>query len=297
MRISQQRRSPCSISGRQGRALVLAAGLAGTLAVAIAAGPVSADLAVALGSSSSFPPLEIDQGSGIGETGGRIGSGFIDERGQEVPGPSRRKTILLSALVPGLGQFIHGEKTIGTLFMIGEVASWTAFTAYRIQGGLREDNFLEVAERFAGVEDVRNQDDAYYGFLARYDRSGLPGGPDSYNEVEVRQEARDLFPGDLERQEEYIRENEITGSAAWDWESDARRSEYESLRVLSESAFHRSEFAIGAMVIGRVLSVMHAIWLTAPDEAAEELSERSYRSFIHTDLASGESRLGVRYSF
>lgn len=225
---------------------------------------------------------------------------FIDERGVPHEGPSRRKTIFFSALVPGLGQLLHGERTYGTIFLTGEVASWTSFAVFRIQGNLRENRYIEHAERFAGVDDASGQSSEYYAFLARYDRSGEPGGPESYNEVEVRQYARDeLYPGDQAAQEAYIRDHSINGALAWDWESDARRSDYAAIRISSENAFHRSEYSVGAMVAGRILSVMHAVWLTAnhSEEAEEGAKKGAYQPFLDTDPRGGESRFGLRYRF
>jgi hypothetical protein len=245
---------------------------------------------------SVFPPLRVSSMGGT-RAEGPAGSNPSVGGGEDV-GPSRRKTILYSALLPGLGQLRHGQKTVGTAFLLGEIASWTAYVTYRVQKSNREERYIEHAERFAGIEDADGQADEYYGYLARYDRSGEPGGPDSYNEVEVRQLARDLYPDDLARQQQFIEENSITGAQTWDWESDARRFEYESLRIGAESADHDAEFAIAAMAIGRIVSVMHAIWFTAePEENEEEASEGSYRPYFDADLARGESRLGVRYRF
>jgi len=229
--------------------------------------------------------------------------GFVDERGQSgSPRLSRGKTILLSALVPGLGQLVRGERTYGSLFMLGEVASWTSFAVFRVQGNLREDRYIEFAERFAGVEEANGQSDAYYGHLASYDRSGEPGGPDSYNEVEVRQVARDeLYPGDPAAQEAYIREHSIGGAQAWDWESDTRRREYTAIRIASETAYHRSVYAVGGLVAGRILSLMHAIWLTAGESEGAEGGAGdgagAYRLILDPNFPLGESRLGVSYRF
>lgn len=262
-----------------------------------------------------FPPLRLAGaelgGDGV-EIGGAGGTGpaFIDERGVESPGPSRGKTILLSALVPGLGQLLHGHRTAGTAFLLGEVASWTGFVVFREQGSLRKERYIEYAERFAGVEDASGQPNAYYGFLARYDRSGEPGGPDSYNEIEVRMRAaRELYPNDPAAQERYIREHSITGAQAWDWESEERRLDYADLRIASETAYHRSDYAIGGLVAGRILSLMHAIWMTSEEAkagagtgpgvgAAGRLGARfAVEPFADGDLARGESRVGVRHSF
>jgi hypothetical protein len=267
-----------------------------------AAGDLETKLFVALpsrmapGAGAPFPPLHL---SAIEPEAGGRGPGFIDERGEEHPGPSRGKTILLSALVPGLGQLLRGESTYGKLFLGGEAASWTSFAIFRVQGRAREDRYIEYAERFAGVDDAGGQDDSYYSALASYDRSGEPGGPESYNEVEVRQRARDeLFPGDPEAQEAYIREHSIDGILAWDWETDARRREFAEIRISSENAYHRSEYAVGAMVANRILSVMHAIWLTS-DDKGEETSDKepgpSARPFA--DVGGKERRLGLRVRF
>lgn len=287
----QPDRIPWADRGRLGGVVLLAAFalLVLTSSHAAAGGP----------RGSAFPPLRVADPRGGGElvlTRGGVPSSVA---GGEISaaGPSRRKTILLSAAVPGLGQLLHGRKTSGTLFLLGDVAAWTAFFTFRVQGNLREDRFVEYAQRFAGVQDAGGQPDSYYGYLARYDRSGEPGGPDSYNEVEVRRVARELYPDDVARQEEYIRENSISGPLAWDWESDARRSEYEQQRIASETAYHRSEIAVGALVAGRILSVMHAIWFTAEPEEEAAADAVTYQPFAAADLASGESRVGVRLRF
>jgi hypothetical protein len=268
------------------------------------ASAISLPLSLAQGLPSAFPPLH-RSGTSANFAGEKQGLAEVaDERGttDDSPGPSRRKTILLSALVPGLGQLMHGDTTTGSLFLAGEVASWTSLIVFNVQGSQREDRYIEYAERFAGVEDASGQSDAYYGHLATYDRSGEPGGPDSYNEVEVRQYARDeLYPGDRAAQEEYIRQHSITGAQAWDWESDARRQDYNDIRIASETAYHRAQYAVAGLVIGRVLSVMHAIWLTNDEvEDGDETDGTDKEGTYHLILPgflSDENRLGVSYRF
>jgi hypothetical protein len=219
--------------------------------------------------------------------------------------PSRTKMILLSALVPGWGQLDAGQKTWGTVFLMGEIASWSSLIAFETQGSQREDRFIEHAERFAGVESAGGQADAYYAALAEYDRSGLPGGPDSYNEIEVRLEARNLYPDDPASQSAYISAHEITGDLAWDWESEDRRFEYADLRIASETAYHRANYAIAGLVAGRILSVLHAVWSTADREDGDEIEESAldttstpaWTPLVESDFARGRSRLGLCYRF
>jgi len=214
-------------------------------------------------------------------------------------GPSRGKIILLSALLPGLGQLEAGHTGMGTVFLIGEAACWTSLAIFRVQGDDRKDRYIEYAMRFAGVANAGGQSDDYYGSLAEYDHSGEPGGPDSYNEMEVRMVARDLYPDDRAQQDAYVVENQITGDLAWDWESEDRRYDYADIRVASETAYHRSEYAVAGLVIGRILSVMHAVWLTADtgEPAAGDTERGAVRPYAESDFALGASRVGVRYTF
>jgi hypothetical protein len=114
--------------------------------------------------------------------------------------------------------------------------------------------------------------------------------------MEVRLVARDLYPDDRAQQEAYIVENAITGDLAWDWESEDRRLDYADIRVASETAYHRSEYAVAGLVVGRILSVMHAIWLTA-EPAPEDAGKGAAAPFVESDFALGASRVGVRYIF
>ncbi len=241
----------------------------------------------------------------------RLAWGYIDERGQKVNSdrPTRSRTILYSALVPGLGQLQWGDKPAAVGFMLGEVASWASYLTFRIQGNLREDRYVEYAERFAGVQRPAGQSNQYYQALGRYNRSDP--GPGSYNEIEVRMVAkRELYPDDPAAQERYIAENSISGDRAWNWESESRRLEYASIRSSSESSRHRADFAIGGMVAGRILSVMHAIWLTADRSESDEQDEnqprqpydqshnlaQAVRPYFKADL-DGDCQLGIRTQF
>ncbi len=261
--------------------------------------------------ASSFPPFELDVEAAIqlAQVDPTRGGDQDDEDDKKRPdpevspvdtgGPSRAKAILYSALLPGMGQLYAGDKTMGTIFLIGEAVCWTSYATFQVQGSQREDRYIQYAERFAGVGDASGQSSSYYGSLARYDRSGEPGGPESYNEIEVRLRARELYPDDQAQQAEYIRENEITGEQAWDWESDDRRYDYADIRISSETAYHRANYAVAGLVVNRILSVLHAVWLTADEEepAADSGVKRTARPFADSDFALGSSRLGVRYTF
>ncbi|MGD8395096.1 MAG: hypothetical protein PVF43_06445 [Candidatus Eiseniibacteriota bacterium] len=255
--------------------------------------------------------IAADIAAGVAAGAPTDGVQYIDERGAPHSDgrPSRGRTILYSALVPGLGQLKWGSRPVGVALMLGEVASWTSFITFRAQGASRKDRYIDYAERFAGISDADGEADSYFQSLARYDRSDP--GPGSYNEIEVRLVAiRELYPDDPVAQQRYIEENSITGNLAWDWESEARRLQFADLRSSSESAYHRADFSIGGMVAGRILSLMHAIWLTAErpgDDDEQDSDDGPHRDgdhslaqtlspYVHTGL-DGDCRVGLRARF
>jgi hypothetical protein len=164
------------------------------------------------------------------------------------------KDLLLSALVPGLGELRTGHTTMAAVHFAAEAAVWTTFVVFRVQGGLRRDDYVEYADVFAGVQNASGRSDDYLKQLARYIRSDP--GPNSYNEREVRDTARALYPDDLDARQRYIEAHEYTGDLAWDWETVENWKTYRDLRESSELSLQRSRFCIGAAVANRIASVL-----------------------------------------
>jgi hypothetical protein len=164
------------------------------------------------------------------------------------------RDLLLSALVPGLGELRTGHTRMAAVHFAAEAAIWTSFVVFRVQGGLRRDDYVEYAEVFAGVRDVSGRSDNYFKELARYIRSDP--GPNSYNEREVRDTARALYPDDPDARQRYIEAHEYTGDLAWDWETVDNWRTYRELRESSELSLQRSRFCIGAAVANRIASVL-----------------------------------------
>ncbi len=175
-------------------------------------------------------------------------------RAESAVRPATPTDLVLSGLLPGVGELRTGRKKLAFVHMAVEAAVWATFTVFRVQGGLRKDDYIEYAEVFAGVQNGEARSSDYYRYLAKYRRSDP--GPGSYNENEVRETARALFPDDPDARERYIEENEITGALAWYWESDADWITFRGLRESSELSYQRSRFAIGAAVANRIASVL-----------------------------------------
>jgi hypothetical protein len=164
------------------------------------------------------------------------------------------KDMLASVLMPGLGELRTGRRNRAIGHIAAEAAIWTGFVVLRIQGELRKNDYVEYARIYAGVQAGGKQGDGYYRSLARYRRSDP--GPNSYNEKEVREVARTLFPDDLDARKEYIAQHEIHGGLAWSWESDENWRSYRDLRTSSERSYQRSRFCIAAAIGNRIASVL-----------------------------------------
>jgi hypothetical protein len=173
--------------------------------------------------------------------------------GREMRAPDTTD-LLLSLALPGLGELRTGHTNRALVHFVAEAAIWTTFTVYRVQGGLRKDDYIEYAEVYAGVLDASGESDGYYRDLARFRRSDP--GPMSYNELEVRATARALHPDDLDARNQYIEENEIRGARAWNWETDEHWMTYGAMRESSELSYQRSRFAVAAAVTNRIVSVL-----------------------------------------
>jgi hypothetical protein len=194
---------------------------------------------------SSTPYLFYAQIGGQGiERDNEIGAASGPEK-KESSGPSNFKTKAtagaLSAVFPGAGQFYNGQQKKAFLMGGIEVAIWTTYFIFDHQGDNRLDSSIEYAEIYAGTRG--EHPDSYWQSVGRYMDS------DAYNESVLR-EARALQeePGGL-----------VSGSDAWQWVNEDRRTGFASLRADANSAYDRRDFMILFAVVNRAVSVVDAV--------------------------------------
>lgn len=179
---------------------------------------------------------------------GSSGSGGSDEKSPIV-------AFMLSCVLPGWGEIYAGETTRGRWFMASEAAIWAGYGTFRVQEGLRIDDFEEFAEVFAGANDGANA--GYLSDMGDYIRSE---GDNSYNQS-VRREARSLFPNDLEAQAAYLAANGYYGDLAWDWGDKDRFYEYRELRLAASRSDRNAFFMTGLALLNRALSAIDSAWM------------------------------------
>lgn len=169
---------------------------------------------------------------------------------QERPSGERKLIGALwrSALLPGLGERYLGAPGRGLLFMGAEASIWGTWGTFKTQEWLRRENYIEMAQVFAGVAG-EDYDDDYWKAVGQH-ASWL-----DYNEW-LRYQARREYGYGTDAYYAYIADNEVGPDQAWDWNSDTRRFAYLEKRKASNNAERRATYTLYALLVNRVASLV-----------------------------------------
>jgi hypothetical protein len=173
---------------------------------------------------------------------------------------NRGLAVLSSVAFPGSGQFLLGARSRGEALMWvdGAVAlTWVGSSWY---GASREADARLRAARDAGALPALD-DERYYKALERYDNI-------EEQEEDLRREARSRHPDDPAAQRSYFEQRRFPVSAGWDWSSDSARFAYWRTRKSARSAALSAGFAGGALLLGRVVSVLDCAFFAAAGQAS-----------------------------
>ncbi|MFH1690427.1 MAG: hypothetical protein ABIE42_09350 [Candidatus Eisenbacteria bacterium] len=220
----------------------------------------------------------------------RPSSGSSGGGGQDAKNPM--VAFLLSCLIPGWGDVYAGETTRGRWFMATEAAIWAGYGTFRIQEGMRKDDYEEYAQIFAGTVAEPNSD--HLSHMGDYIRSE---GDDSYNQL-IRREARSLFPDDLEAQAAYLAENGYYGDLAWDWGGKDRFYEYRELRLAASRSDRNAFYMTGLALLNRALSAIDSAWMARRHNAGVR-GEPGTRFSVVPQISDGDvgARATLEVSF
>lgn len=172
--------------------------------------------------------------------------------GEGLQGKSMGKALLFSMLLPGTGQQYIGSQKRARVMWTAEAAVWTTYALFTVQGNNREDRYKEMAGLYAGVSGDR--DDGYYQAIGFYTSNY------EYN-IDVRREARYIYPYDPDLQDQYVLENGYFGNDGWEWDSLTRQLEYRDTRTASKESHRRATLTLGFAVLNRMVSMID-VYLT-----------------------------------
>lgn len=203
---------------------------------------------------------------------------------------STKKAMLLSAISPGMGQFYTRNYTKGAVFLVADLSIWLAFSRFNYEEKLAVDKYKIYALNVGGVEAVPSKE--YYQTIQKYQSS------DDYN-LNVERFARDYYliiNNDPVGYEQYLQSNLVPAEYTWDWKNAKNLEKYQDLRRDKQDLEIYSNFAIAAVIINRVISVIDAVKSTKKINL--ELKNKNYGQIrVQPDWTNIGMRVSYEYKF
>ncbi len=150
--------------------------------------------------------------------------------------------ILYSLLLPGMGELYAESFDKGKYFTIADAVLWGTVAGFNIYGNYQKDNYIAFAESYAGI-DPDNKNDKFFADIGYY------------NDINQYNKAKEL-----DRQ---FKETYDPKTYYWQWDSDARRKEFRNIWLSSENAYNNIRFAVGALILNRIISAINAVRLVS----------------------------------
>lgn len=147
--------------------------------------------------------------------------------------------ILLSAVLPGMGELYADGYSSGKYFTVADGILWGGLIGVTAYANNQEANYRAFAQSYGNV-NLAGKDDKYFADISAYiDVS-------EFNHIQDLSRSTDIY-------------NEETHY--WKWDGQDERREYRDMWKSSETANNSTRFIIGALILNRIASVINAIRL------------------------------------
>jgi hypothetical protein len=238
---------------------------------------------------------------------GKLTAGSTNVAGHKSPG----KAFVLSALVPGLGQYYYGSKFKAAIFFAADVAAWTMQFTYHADGNRRTNAFNAFNDThwsrtayetylnygygktsdtsLAGYTEVSHhlpstKTQQYYEMTGKYDQFSW-GWNDAYRPNGSG--GRDNLGNWPDTHQPYPQDSSIRVIDRSSAPISANRDAYEEMRYQANRKFKQATAMIMVSIANRVLSAFEALYTTtrhnrtahAPDEFSQIKFNASLRSY------------------
>lgn len=190
-------------------------------------------------------------------TGIDLTSNFTAER--KSPGMA----VVLSLLLPGMGELYAGSYESGKYFTIADAVLWGTVAGLNSYASWKRDNYQSYAQTYGGVNPDGKSDD-YFAIIG------------DYNSVED-------YNREMNLQREFSQVYDVN-KYYWNWGMNSKRVEYRNMWRTSEQAFNSIRFAVGALILNRVISVINAVRLVTEHNRNVERQNSLNVSFSPTYL-------------
>jgi TM2 domain-containing membrane protein YozV len=157
-----------------------------------------------------------------------------------------KKAVVLSLVVPGLGELYMGEKDDALRAFAIEGGIILSYFGLNWYSDILRDDYIKYAYHHAGARTGMDED--YYNAVEWY------SSRESHN-ISVREEARSLFPNEREKQLKYIKDNEIPSELDWRWQENEWQI-FRDLRRGERRALSNASYCIGVGIVNRIISAI-----------------------------------------
>lgn len=185
---------------------------------------------------------------------------------------------LRSAAIPGWGQRATGAKAAARNFFVAEASLWLGVISFNVHGNWLKDDYRLLASQHAQV-DTRDKSDKYYVDVGNFTNL------EEYNQSRLqRRDVASLYD---------------PATHAWQWDTEANRNRFASLRLRSDRSFSRSELFVAAILANHIISGIHAAWLARRSNANDKPAEQGATLSPQFGIASfgDEIRLTAQVKF
>lgn len=203
---------------------------------------------------------------------------FALQPAQESERKSAGLAILYSVLLPGMGELYAGDYSSGQYFTIADGVFWGFVAGFNIYGNIEKNNYQSYAEAYGGVTSEGKNGD-YWATIG------------DYSDIEQFNTIQEL------NRDYNLAYNEQTHY--WKWENEVARKDYRNSWSASEQAYNNVRFAVGALVLNRIVSAINAVRLVARHNNALE-KENGFTMYMHMSQEfdySQKLNLNVRVPF
>ena len=158
------------------------------------------------------------------------------------------KIISLSLLFPGGGQ-LYLKQNRGYVFASAEIASWIGYAFFKLEEKNLKYKSYTFASKYADA-DLTRRDEVYWDAVERYR---------NYEEYleDLWRKARYFYPDDPLKQEEYVKQNLISGE--WNWINDDKWFKFQDIRADMRRMGNFALITLGVMGLNRLISAIDAI--------------------------------------
>ena len=169
---------------------------------------------------------------------------------------SALNAMLMSAVLPGTGQLYLGNSKRATVYLSADVLAFFALYRTNMEKNNLTDSFKIYAYSNAGLR--RGASDDIYRLAQRFMTS------DEYNKSVERYARNFLLANRITQEEydEYVERFRIRPEDSWDWQNEHYFREYRAIRQDRQTFEIYENFALGALLINRIISVIDAAFLT-----------------------------------